>query len=62
MLYFGLVLAPSIVVLVSTVKFLRAGEKAIFQVRGKVKAAVFVVLAAVPLTYSTVLLAYIYLL
>lgn len=62
LLYFGLVLTPSIIILTSTVKFLKAGEKAIFQVRAKVKAAVFVVLAAVPLTYSIVFLAYIYLL
>lgn len=57
-LYFGLVLAPSLVILASTVKFLRAGERAIFQVNKRVKAAVFVVLAAVPLTYSFAFLAY----
>jgi hypothetical protein len=62
LLYLGLVLAPSIIILTSTFKFLRAGEKAIFQVRGKVKAAVFAVFAAVPLTYSIAFLAIIHLL
>lgn len=57
-LYFGLVLAPSLIILASTVKFLKAGEKTIFQVRKRAKAAVFVVLAAVPLIYSFAFLAY----
>lgn len=61
-LYFGLVLAPSLIILASTVQFLRAGERAIFQVNKKVKVAVFAVLAAVPLTYSITFLAYVYLL
>lgn len=58
LVYFGLVLAPSLVILASTVKFLKAGEKTIFQVNKRAKAAVFVVLAAVPLTYSFAFLAY----
>lgn len=61
-LYFGLVLAPSLIILASTVQFLRAGERAIFQVNKKVKVTVFAVLAAVPLTYSITFLAYVYLL
>jgi hypothetical protein len=61
LLYFGLVLAPSLIILTSTVKFLRAGERAIFQVSKQVKAAVFVVLAAVPVTYSAAFLAYLFL-
>ena len=62
LLYFGLVLVPSIIILASTIKFLRAEERAIFQVSKKVKAAVFAVIAVVPLTYSIAFLAYIYLL
>ncbi len=60
LLYFGLVLAPSIVVLTSTVKFLKAGERAIFQVSKKARIAIFVALAAVPLSYSIAFLAFIY--
>jgi len=62
LLYFALVLVPSVIVLASTTKFFRAGEKPIFQVSRKVKAAVFVLLAALPLTYSIAFLAYIHLL
>jgi len=60
LLYFGLVLAPSIVVLASTVKFLKVGERAIFQVSKKAKMAAFAVLAVVPLSYSIAFLASIY--
>ena len=62
LLYFGLVLAPSLIILASTVKFLRAGEHASFLVSHKVRAALLVLLAAVPLTYSTAFLAFIHLL
>ncbi len=60
LLYFGLVLAPSIVVLTSTLKFLKAGERAIFQVGKKAKLVAFAVLATVPLSYSIVFLAFVY--
>ncbi len=56
LLYFGLVMAPSIVVLASTFKFLKAGERAVFQVSKKAKAATFTVLAVVPLAYSVAFL------
>jgi hypothetical protein len=60
LLYFGLVLAPSIVVLTSTIKFLKAGERAIFHVSKEAKIAAFVALAAVPLLYSIAFFASIY--
>jgi len=50
-LYFGLVLAPSLITISSTVKFLKAKEKTSTLMSNKVRAAAFVLLAAVPLTY-----------
>jgi len=58
-LYFGLILAPNIIVIASTTQFLRAKERAFLKLSRKVKTAVFVVLAAVPLTYSLAILAHI---
>jgi len=51
-LYFGLVLAPSVLMYTSGVKFFRAKEKTEILVNKKVKAATLVILAAVPLSYT----------
>jgi hypothetical protein len=51
-LYFGLVLAPSVLMYTSAVKFFRAKEKTEILVNKKVKAATLVILAAVPLSYT----------
>jgi hypothetical protein len=58
LIYFGLVLVPSLIIVSSIVRFMKMGERANFLVNKKVKAVVFFLLAAVPLTYSLVFLAY----
>jgi hypothetical protein len=55
--YFSLVLAPSLIIMASTVKFLKAGENANFLTSKKVRAILLVTLATVPLAYSIVFLA-----
>ncbi len=57
LIYFGLVLVPSLIIIASTIRFMKIGERVIL-VSKKVKAAVFFLLAAVPLTYSLVFLTY----
>jgi hypothetical protein len=61
-LYFGLVLVPSLLIYASATKFLRSKEKIDFLANKKVRAATFVILAAVPLSYITVFLLLMYLL
>jgi hypothetical protein len=53
-LYFGLVLAPSLLIYASAIKFLRSKERIDFLTNRRVRAAVFVVLAAVPLLYTAI--------
>ena len=55
-LYFGLVLAPSLLIYVSAIKFYRSKEKMFFLTSRSVSVAVFVALAAVPLSYTAVFL------
>lgn len=61
-LYFGFVLAPSLLIYTSAIKFLRSKEKTDFLGNQKVRAATFVILAAVPLSYAAVFLLLMYLL
>jgi hypothetical protein len=61
-LYFGLVLAPSLLIYASAIKFLRSKEKIDFLANKKVRATTFVVLAAVPLSYTAIFLLLMYLL
>ncbi len=56
LVYFAMVLAPSIVVLGSTAKYLKSKEKSSFVASGKVRTAALTALVAVPLTYTFVLL------
>lgn len=60
--YFALVLAPSLLIYTSAIKFLSSRDKVEFLTNKKVRAATFVILAAVPLLYTTVFLLLIYLL
>jgi hypothetical protein len=57
-IYFGLVLAPSLIIIGLTAKFLKAMDRPVFLINKKVKAATLFLLVAVPLTYTCVLLAY----
>jgi hypothetical protein len=54
-IYFSLVLAPSIVIISSTVKFIKTKEKLNFLFNRKVRDAAFAALAVVPLAYSVAL-------
>ncbi len=58
LIYFALVLVPSLIIMASTVGFMKMGKRADFLVNKKVKVAVFFLLAAVPLTYSLIFLTY----
>ncbi len=58
LIYFGLVLIPSSIIMTSTVRFMKMAVRTDFLINKKVKAAVFFLLAAVPLTYSLVFLSY----
>lgn len=60
-LYFGLVLAPSLLIYASAIKFLKSGGRIGFLANRKVQAALFVVLAAVPLSYTAGFLLLMYL-
>ncbi len=60
--YFSLVLAPSLIIGISTVKYLRAKEKLVLLRSRGVRTATLLTLILVPLTYSSVLLTYMHLL
>ena len=60
-LYFILVLVPSVLIYASTIKFLKSEKEPIFLMNNKVKAATFVILAGVPLSYTVVFLVLLYL-
>jgi hypothetical protein len=60
--YFGLVLAPSLLIYASSIKFLRSKERVDFLATQKVRIATFIALAAVPLTYTAIFLLLMYLL
>jgi hypothetical protein len=51
-LYFGLVLAPSVLIYASATKFFRAKENVELLKNKKLRSATFVTLAAVPLSYT----------
>ena len=61
-LYFVLVLVPSVLIYASTIKFLKSEKKPILLMNNKVKAAAFVMLAGVPLSFTAVFLVLLYLL
>jgi hypothetical protein len=61
-LYFILVLVPSVLIYASTIKFLKSEKKPILLMNNKVKAATFVILAGVPLSFTAVFLVLLYLL
>lgn len=61
-LYFGLVLVPSLLIYTSAIKFLGSKERIDFLANQKLRAATFVILAAVPLSYTAVFLLLMYLL
>ena len=54
--YFGLVLAPSLLIYASSIRFLRSEERLEFLTNQKVRLATFITLAAVPLSYTAVFL------
>jgi hypothetical protein len=54
--YFSLVLAPSLLIYASSIRFLRSKERSDFLANQKVRIAMFVALAAVPLSYIAVFL------
>lgn len=60
--YFGLVLAPSLLIYAFSIKFLRSKERLDFLTNQKVRTATFIALAAVPLTYTAIFLLLMYLL
>jgi hypothetical protein len=60
--YFSLVLAPSLLIYVSSIRFMRSKEILDFLTNQKVRIATFVALAAVPLSYTAIFLLLMYLL
>ncbi len=58
LLFFVLVIVPSLVTIVSTVKFLKTEDRQIFLVSKRAKAATLLSLVAVPWVYTGILLAY----
>jgi hypothetical protein len=54
--YFSLILLPSLLIYVSSIKFLRPKERLAFLANQKVRVATFVTLAAVPLSYTAIFL------
>ena len=60
--YFSLVLAPSLLIYAHSIKFLTSKERLDFLTNQKVRIATFAALAAVPLSYTTILLLLMYLL
>jgi hypothetical protein len=60
--YFSLVLAPSLLIYVSSIRFMRSKEILDFLTNQKVRIATFVTLAAVPLSYTAIFLLLMYLL
>lgn len=58
LVYFGLVLVPSSIIMISTARFMKMGGKANLLVNKKVRSAVLFFLAAAPLTYSFIFLTY----
>ena len=59
--YFSLVLAPSLLIYASSIKFLRSKEKLDFLANQKIRNASFVTLATVPLSYTAIFLLLMYL-
>lgn len=59
--YFSLVLAPSLLIYVSSIRFIRSKERLDFLANQRVRNATFIALAAVPLSYTAVFLLMIYL-
>jgi hypothetical protein len=60
--YFSLVLAPSLLIYAYSIRFLRSKGRLDFLVNKKVRMTTFVVLAAVPLSYTAIFLLLMYLL
>ena len=60
--YFGLVLAASLLIYASSIRFLRSEKRLDFLANQKVRSAIFVALAVVPLSYTVVFLLLMYLL
>jgi hypothetical protein len=60
--YFGLVLAPSLLIYTFSIRFMRSKERLDFLANQKVRIATFIALAAVPLTYTAIFLLLMYLL
>ncbi len=58
LLFFGLVLVSSLVTIASSVKFFKAGDKQVFLVSKRAKAATLLSMVAVPLVYTGILLTY----
>ncbi len=59
-LYFGLILAPSLLIYVAAFKYMRTHKQPKFLENKKVRAAMFAVLAVVPLSYMGVFLFMLY--
>jgi hypothetical protein len=60
--YFSLVLAPSLLIYASSIRFLRSKGRLDFLANHKVRFATFIALAAVPLSYTAIFLLLMYLL
>jgi hypothetical protein len=60
--YFGLVLAPSLLIYTFSIRFMRSKERLDFLANQKVRIATFIALAAVPLIYTAIFLLLMYLL
>ena len=60
--YFSLALAPSLLIYIYSIRFLRSEKRLDFLVNQKVRMTTFVVLAAVPLSYTAIFLLLMYLL
>ena len=61
LLYFGLVLAPSLLIYVASIKFLKSEDRIDFLTKHSTKVATFSILAAVPILYTSIFLLLIYL-
>ena len=59
--YFSLVLAPSLLIYASSIKFLRSKDRLDFSANQKVRIVTLIALAAVPLSYTAIFLLLIYL-
>jgi len=60
--YFSLVLAPSLLIYASSIRFMKSKKRLVFLANQKVRIATFVALAAVPLLYTAIFLLLMYLL